>query len=87
PVSAGSYRMYAVPGPTDWEVSLNSELGVFFGAAEPDYSLDVVKVKVPAQATETETEQFTINFTSDSTGANMNLIWDKTKVAVPISPQ
>lgn len=87
PASAGTYRMYAVPGPSEWEVSLNSETGVFFGAAEPDYSLDVVKVQVPVQTTETETEQFTILFTSDSTGAVMNFMWDRTLIRVPIAPQ
>ena len=46
-VSAGSYRMYAVPGADSWNISLNSELGEF-GAFEPDYELDVVKVDVPS---------------------------------------
>lgn len=87
PVSAGTYRMYAVPGPTTWEVSLNSEVGVFFGAAEPDYDLDVIKVQLPAQNDQPELEQFTISFKSDSTGALMNLAWDKTLVVVPITPQ
>src|SRR5438045_2445608 len=27
PIEAGTYRMYAVPGPASWQVSLNSELG------------------------------------------------------------
>src|SRR5271170_474818 len=30
PVNAGSYRMYAVPGLTSFQISLNSELGVYF---------------------------------------------------------
>jgi len=85
-VDAGTYRMYAVPGPTEWEVSLNSETGVFFGAAEPDYSLDVLKVKVPVQSAPA-TEQFTITFDSDSTSAKMNLVWDQIKVSVPITVQ
>lgn len=84
-VKAGSYRMYAVPGPDSWEVSLNSELGVFFGVNEPDYDLDVVKVRVPAQTAPAETEQFTITFPSDSTGMKMNLAWDKTLIEVPIN--
>lgn len=87
PVAAGTYRMYAVPGPTTWEVSLNSEVGVFFRAAEPDNSLDVVKVQVPAQNNQPELEQFTISFDTDSTGAKMNLAWDKTLVVVLITPQ
>ena len=85
PVSAGTYRMYAVPGPTTWQVSLNSGLGNW-GYSEPDYKLDVLKVDVPAAVTP-ETEQFVINFGSDSTGVQMDFVWDKTLVRVPITVQ
>ena len=84
-VNAGSYRMYAVPGANSFQVSLNSELGVYFAVREPDYTKDVIKVNVPVTAAPNETEQFTINFGSDSTGVKMNLVWDKTQVTVPIT--
>src|SRR5882724_3858712 len=83
PVNAGSYRMYAVPGPTSFQVALNSQLGIYFAVNQPDYKLDVVKVDVPVSAAPTETEQFTINFGTDSTGVKMDLVWDKTQVSVP----
>src|SRR6478736_7409801 len=86
PVNAGSYRMYAVPGPNSFQVSLNSEVGVFFGVNEPDYKLDVVKVDAPVTEGP-ETEQFTISFASDSTGVNMNCNWDKVQFTVPIKAQ
>jgi len=86
-VKAGSYRMYAVPGANSFQVSLNSELGVFLGVMEPDYTKDVLKVDVPVVQSPTETEQFTINFASDSTGVNMDFVWDKVIVRVPISVQ
>ena len=86
PVNAGSYRMYAVPGATSFQVSLNSELGIYFGVNEPDYTKDVIKVDVPTETTD-ETEQFVINFSSDSTAVNMDFVWDKTKVRVPITIQ
>src|SRR5277367_4420921 len=70
PVNAGTYRMYAVPGPTSFQVSLNSQTGVFLAVREPDYSLDVVKVDVLVTAAPAETEQLTINFASDSAGVN-----------------
>jgi len=85
-VNAGSYRMYAVPGASSFQVSLNSEGGVS-GLFEPDYSMDVLKVEVPVSTAPSETEQFTINFSSDSTGVKMDLVWDKTLVSVPISIQ
>jgi Protein of unknown function (DUF2911) len=87
PVNAGSYRMYAVPGANSFQVSLNSELGVYFAIREPDYTKDVIKVDAPVTVPTTETEQFTISFGSDSTGVKMNLVWDKTQVTVPISAQ
>jgi hypothetical protein len=83
PLAAGSYRMYAVPGPDMWEVSLNSELGKF-GAYPPDYSQDVLKVNVPVEQNGEMAEQFTIDFSSDSTGVNMAFIWDRTLVNLPI---
>lgn len=86
PVNAGTYRMYAVPGPTSFQVSLNSETGVFLAVSEPNYSLDVAKVDAPVKEVQ-ETEQFEINFASDSTGVNMNCTWDKTQFTVPIKAQ
>ena len=83
-VIAGSYRMYAVPGNDSWEVSLNSELDSW-GVWEPDYSLDVVNVKITPRVADTEMEQFTINFNSDSTSMYMTFEWDKTIVSIPIT--
>jgi Protein of unknown function (DUF2911) len=87
-VKAGSYRMYAVPGANAFQVLLNSELGVRFTAAtEPDHSLDVLKVEVPTTPLPTEVEMFTINLGSDSIGVNMDFVWDKTMVRIPITVQ
>ena len=83
-VQAGTYRMYAVPNQTSWQISLNSELGKF-GYFEPNYALDVVKVEAPVTRTPDETEQFTITFDPDSTGVTMNFKWDKTLIRVPIT--
>jgi Protein of unknown function (DUF2911) len=88
PVNAGTYRMYAVPGASSFQVVLNSEVGVNFGAAnDADHALDVLKVEVPVQPQDTETEKFTINFASDSVGVNMDFVWDKILVRVPITVQ
>jgi hypothetical protein len=83
-ISAGSYRMYVVPNASTWEVSLNSELGMF-GAFEPNYDLDVLKVNVPVQSNSQDVEQLTIELGSDSTGVQMIITWDKTLVTIPIT--
>ena len=84
-VSAGSYRMYAVPGAESFKIALNSELGVnFMAATEPDHALDVISADIPVQAAPSEMETFTIQFGTDSLGVNMDLVWDKTLVRVPL---
>lgn len=85
PVAAGTYRMYAVPGEESFEVTLNSESGVFFGAAEPDYELDLVSVFAPIQKTASEVETFTIDFSSLVNGANINFSWDDVLFSVPVT--
>ncbi len=85
PVNAGSYRMYAVPGPLTFQVILNSELGVNFGAAtEPDHTLDLLTVQIPVNPLMEEVETLAIGFESDSVVIKMNMVWDKTRLSVPI---
>lgn len=86
-VSAGTYRMFAFPGATSWEIVLNSEAGVFWAFLEPDYDKDVVKVQISPENMATEVEQLTIDFTPADMGVHMNVKWDKTKVSVPIIAQ
>jgi len=84
-VAAGTYRMYAVPGASSFEISLNSELEVFLGVQEPDYSKDVVKVSAPVSSPSTEVETFMISFEESGSEILMNIAWDMTIVTVPIS--
>lgn len=86
PVSAGVYRMYAVPDKESWEITLNSQLGTW-GSDMPDNAMDVVTVNVPVKEAPTDTEQFTINFGSDDSDATMDFIWDNVLVSVPIAIQ
>jgi hypothetical protein len=85
PVTAGTYRMYAIPGESLWTVILNSELGAS-GSDEPNHNLDVLSVEVPATNTNI-TEQFTISFQSAGNGVNMEFNWDAVKIVIPIQPQ
>jgi hypothetical protein len=84
PVSAGTYRMYAVPGASAWKVVLNSELGMW-GAREANHDKDLLSVEVPVQ-TGPGLEQFTISFADGPSGAEMVFAWDTTVVRVPLVP-
>ena len=86
-IKAGSYRMYAVPGPNAFQVTLNSETSVFFGAAEPDNELDIVTVDAPVQKPTSEVETFTIGFSAKDTGVTINFSWDQTMFTIPVSIQ
>ena len=86
-VKAGTYRMYAIPDASTWTVALNSELGVYFAVSEPDYTKDVVRIQVPVAAAPSETEQFIINFSGEGNTTNMDFVWDKTLIRVPITAQ
>ena len=86
-LKAGTYRMYAIPGPDSFKVIINSEAGVFFGASEPDHALDLFTVDAPVTMQGTETEMFTININGNDKGAQIDFIWDKILFSVPITVQ
>ncbi|WKK80693.2 DUF2911 domain-containing protein [Marivirga arenosa] len=86
-VSAGTYRMYAIPGPEAFKVILNSETGVFFGAVEPDYELDVVAVNAPVEKSASIVEIFTIGFMPNDGGTTIHFSWDDVMFTVPVSVQ
>ncbi len=84
-LKAGKYRLYTTPNVETWKIMLNSEADKFFAISEPDYSKDILVTKVPSKSDlEAPVEQFTINFSQDSTGYKMNLVWDKTMVSIPL---
>ena len=87
PIKAGTYRMYAIPGANAFKVILNSETGVFFGAAEPDHELDVVTIDAPVQKPAAEVETFTIGYSTTDTGVTINFSWVQTLFTVPVAIQ
>ena len=86
PIKAGTYRMYAVPGPDEFDIALNSALGEW-GAMEPDYSQDVLHTKVPVEHTNAPVEQYTITTVEADSGVNVVFEWSDIRFVVPIKPQ
>ena len=83
-VKAGTYRMYAFPGPETFEIGLNTELGAW-GYSDPDYSKDVLRTKVPVEKTEALVEQFTIRLQENASGVDVIFEWANTRFRVPIT--
>jgi hypothetical protein len=85
PIMAGTYRMYAVPEKAAFTVTLNSEVGVFFGGSEPDHALDVLTVDAPVVMQPSVTEMFTISISEMEGGARLDFSWDQTLFSIPIT--
>jgi hypothetical protein len=85
-LAAGTYRMYAVPGEREFEISLNTGLGKW-GYSEPDYSLDILKTKIPVQNSTSSSEQFTIRFEEDGVLVMIICEWSDVIVKIPVEPK
>jgi hypothetical protein len=84
--SAGTYRMYAIPGREYFEIVLNSETGVS-GSQLPDPSRDVLRTKVPVEKPAAPVELFTITLDEVSDGMDMVFEWSDVRFVVPIQIQ
>ncbi|MEP7268948.1 MAG: DUF2911 domain-containing protein [Saprospiraceae bacterium] len=80
-VKAGTYTLFTIPTASDWTIILNSELKQW-GAFGYDKVKDknVAEVKVPSMKANDEAELFTIS----TTDGGFDMMWDKTKVSVPV---
>ena len=82
-VPAGTYRIYAVPGVNEFEISLNTELGKW-GAFEPNYDLDILKNSVPVVKDNESIEQFTTRFEEEGDKVIVVFEWSDTKIKIPL---
>lgn len=84
-VPAGKYGLLTIPGAKEWTVILSKQLNVTSPAA---YKQDMDVVRVTAKVTNLpfSVENFLIGFDEIQAGAmQLNLIWDKTLVNVPVT--
>ncbi len=84
-VSAGTYRIYTVPGEHQFEIFLNTELGKW-GAFEPNHELDILKTDVPVEISNESVEQFTIRFEEENSTVFIVFEWSDVKIKIPVEP-
>jgi|TARA_B110000503_G_scaffold129031_1_gene200813 hypothetical protein len=82
PVGAGKYKIYAVPGADFFEISLNKDWDTW-GAAEPDYSQDLVKTRVEV-AKNPLVELFTMELKQSDDLINLDIYFADVKLQIPI---
>ena len=84
-VPAGEYALFTIPSTNEWEIILNNELNLW-GTGEYNEADDVLRVKIPSSSNENHVESLTIDLnTFSSSGADLVLSWEKTKVIIPIN--
>lgn len=83
-VPAGTYSIFSIPGPDEWTIILNKENGLW-GSYNYNSKLDLLRIKVPVTDTGNSTyEAFTMVLDQRNNVADLLLLWDKTKVIIPI---
>jgi len=83
-LKAGTYSLFTKPSDGKWTVIINKDLGQW-GAFRYNQDNDVLTFEADTKVTEEIYEPFTIEFEqSGLQKTNLLLIWDKTKVIIPI---
>ncbi|NNK11081.1 MAG: DUF2911 domain-containing protein [Flavobacteriaceae bacterium] len=90
PLPAGTYSLWTIPGKEKWQIIFNSEIpdwGATLSSmgqeATRNPETDVLQVEANVIDMSATQESFTITFEADY-GLFLTLLWDKTKVQVPI---
>lgn len=83
-VEAGTYALYTIPNQKSWTVLLNTN-HKSSGLNDINHEEDIAKVEVKPTILKESVETFTIELNNISnTNASLNIIWENTKVTVPI---
>jgi|TARA_R110000737_G_scaffold182215_1_gene205600 hypothetical protein len=83
-VPAGQYAIYTIPGAEEWTVIIYKGLENW-GAGGYDKTQDVARFTVKPTKLADKYESFTMDFSDfETSGANLNLMWENTKISMPI---
>lgn len=83
----GIYALYAIPGKEDWTLIFSSDAWLWGSMGYKDI-YDALRINVKTQTLKEQVETFTIQFADVCTScAEVQLLWDYTKVAFRISTQ
>lgn len=81
-LKAGTYSLFTIPDKEKWTIIFNGDVGLW-GAYNYNSKLDVLRFEVPAQANNTFFEAFTMSFDQRNDVADLLIMWDTVKLAVP----
>ncbi|MGD9905360.1 MAG: DUF2911 domain-containing protein [Vicinamibacterales bacterium] len=85
PVDAGTYEVFSIPGPAEWQIILQRHKAQW-GAYAYDPADDVVRVAVVPEVAARPVESFSIAVDEVSAGgATLVLAWERTRVPVALA--
>jgi len=82
-VPKGRYTLYAVCNADKWTIIVNSDKDVW-GLAY-NQKKDVLRADFPVQKNDDAIEVLTMYFNSEKNTASLNILWDNTKVVIPLT--
>ena len=82
-LKAGTYSIFTIPGKDKWQVIFNSDLGLW-GAQNYNPDKNVLTAEATVSPLDIVYEPFTIELQLQDDSANLLMMWDKTKVTLPI---
>lgn len=84
-LNPGTYSLFAIPNQNQWTLIVNRTLGLW-GAYNYKQDADVFRVDVPATTGAEVHEAFTLKLEKATGGTDLLILWDNTRVVVPIRP-
>tara|TARA_R110002012_G_scaffold319389_1_gene539602 strand:- start:11290 stop:11856 length:567 start_codon:yes stop_codon:yes gene_type:complete len=85
---AGKYTLWTIPNDSTWQVMFNSKQYAWGVDTEMkpmrESEFDVITISVPVEGTGITVEQFTIGFDNALDHLSLTMVWDETKIAVPL---
>jgi len=87
-LKAGTYALYTIPNKDSWDIMFYKDLTLGGNVGEYKATDEVLRVKGKVSASPMKFETFTINIADvTSTTANIELLWDMTKVSFGVSTE
>ncbi len=88
-VPKGEYTLWTVPNDSIWKVMFNTK-EYKWGVDEQmkpmwDPNFDLLELDIPVETLDSVVEQFTISFDNTTDNLKLTIVWDKTKIAVPLT--
>lgn len=82
-LKAGTYSLFTIPEKDHWTIIINTDVGLW-GAYNYNVKKDLRRFRVPVTPTDKVYEPFTIAFDHRNEVADLLIMWDRTKVSIPI---